>query len=136
MSEHGSVSKQYKADLPSYRQYCELSLLFLLHFTSFHLFLYSFWHSSLFVVCVPALSTQQGALLLVGRCVQRGQDETLGGLQWIFERIQGRDKNRRPFFLGAAGAAVTVFGGQAGEAGDGVEVGLMGAESRKGAEWG
>lgn len=128
--------KCYKVHVPSYRQYCELSFLFLLHFTSFHLLLYSFWHSGLCMVCIHALSTQQGALLVVGGCVQGGQDETLGGLQGIFERIQGWNENRGPFFLGATGAAVTMSGGQAREAGDGVVVRLMWAEPGKGAELG
>ncbi len=81
-------------------------------------------------------SPQQGSLLLVGGCVQGGQDEGLRRLQGIFEGIQGRYEDRGPFSLGAAGAAVAVLGGQAGEAGDGVEVGLMGAQPGEGAERG
>lgn len=81
-------------------------------------------------------SAQQGSFLLVGGCVQRGQDEGLWGLQWILEGIQGGDEDGGPFSLGAAGAAVAVLGGQAGEARDGVEVGLMGAQPGEGAERG
>lgn len=71
---------------------------------------------------------------MVSGSIQGGQDEGLGGLQWIFKRIQGRNENRRPFLLGATGAAVPMFGGQAREARDGVEVGLMRAKPGKGAE--
>ena len=88
------------------------------------------------MVRVKTHSPQQGGLLLVGGCVQGGQDEGLRGLQWIFEGIQRRYENSRPFSLSATGAAEAVFGGQAREAGDGVEVGLMGAESGEGAERG
>lgn len=81
-------------------------------------------------------SLQQGALLLVGGCVQGGQDEGLGGLQGIFEGIQGRYEDRGPFSLGTAGAAIAMFRGQARQARDGVEVGLMGAQPGEGAKGG
>lgn len=81
-------------------------------------------------------SSQQGSLLLVGGCVQGGQDEGLGWLQGIFQGVKGRYENRGPFSLGTAGAPIAVFRGQAGEARDGVEVGLMGAKPREGAERG
>lgn len=119
---------------PPHRQNCQLSFLLLPHFSPFYIFLYSIWHSTLCMVGVDTHSPQQGALLLVGGRVQGGQDEGLRGLQGIFEGIQRRYENRGPFPLSTAGAAVSVFGGQAGEARDGVEVGLMGAESGEGAE--
>lgn len=81
-------------------------------------------------------SPQEGALLLVGACVQRWQDEALWGLQWIFEGIQRRNENRGPFSLGTTRAAVAMFGGQTWETRDGVEVGVMVAVPGKGAEWG
>lgn len=88
------------------------------------------------MVGVDEHSTQQGSPLLVGGCVQGGQDEGLGRLQGIFEGIKGRYENRGPFPLGTAGAAVAVLGGQTREARDGVEVRLMGAQPGEGAEWG
>lgn len=88
------------------------------------------------MVGVDKHSSQQGSLLLVGRLVQGGQDEGLWELQGIFQGVQGRYEDRGPFSLGAAGAAIAVFGGQARQARDGVEVGLVGAQPGEGAERG
>lgn len=81
-------------------------------------------------------SPQQGSPLLVGARVQGGQDEGLRGLQGIFQGVQRGYEDRGPFSLGAAGAAIAVSGGQAGEAGDGVEVGLVRTQPGEGAERG
>lgn len=86
------------------------------------------------MVGVDKHSSQQGSPLPVARCVQGGQDEGLWGLQGIFQGVQRRYEDRGPFSLGAAGAAIAMFGGQAGEARDGVEVGLVGAQPGEGAE--
>lgn len=86
------------------------------------------------MVGVHKHSIQQGSLLLVLGCVQGGQDEGLRGLQGILQGVQGRDEDRGPLPLGTAGAAVAVFRGQAREARDGVEMGLMGAQPGEGAE--
>lgn len=87
-------------------------------------------------MCVSTCSSQQGALPVVSGCVYRWQDEGLRGLQGIFEGIQRGNENGGPILLSAAGAPVAMFGCQAREAGDGVEVGLMGAEPGEGAERG
>ena len=65
------------------------------------------------------------------------QDQALWGLQGVvFESLQRGDQDGGPLPLGAAGAAVAVPWEQAGQARDGVQVGLVGAQPGQGAELG
>lgn len=81
-------------------------------------------------------SPQQGSLLLVFGRVQGWQDEGLGRLQGILQGLERRYEDGGPLLLGAAGAAVAVSGRQARQAGDGVEMGLVGAHPGQRAERG
>lgn len=73
---------------------------------------------------------------MVSRATQGGQDQALWRLQRVLERVQGGNENGGPLSLRATGAAVPVSGGQTREAGDSVEVGVVGAEPGEGAEGG